>query len=263
MGVRCDVPGDPSIDAATEKRHNLSPLSRAREAFARRDWMGIVIELIVVTLGILLAFRVEQWGQQRNRNIEELQFLERLYRENARSVREMRDVYDLHRTKVTQLGTAIRSMDNPDALRLLAGREGYGCWQMQMPAATYNSTSSEELISSGRLNLVSSSQLRLQLRELAAAQAEDAALLGYRRDITQVEAPYLHPYYRLSLGPGPEPICFIDWPSLARDPKAITAIVHTYRAHARLEQSRKILLRKAEDAQHSLACALHKTECAS
>lgn len=256
------MPSVPSTEAATERRHELSRLGRIRGALARRDWAGIAIELIVVTLGVLLAFRVEQWGQQRNRGIEEQQFLERLYRENARSVRELRDVYDLHRTKVAQLGTAIRSKDKPDVLRQLARREGYGCWHMQMPAAAYNSTSSEELISSGRLNLVSNPQLRLQLRELASAQAEDAALLGYRRDITQVEAPYLHPYYRLSLGPGSEPTCFIDWPSLARDPNAISAIVHTYRAHARLEQSRKMLLDKAESAQRSLACALHKPECA-
>ena len=90
-----------------------------------------------------------------------------------------------------------------------------------------------------------------------------ASLLGYRRDITQLGAPYLIPYHRLSLGKGPEPICFIDWPSLARDPNAVSAIVHTYRAHARLEQSRKSLLSKAEAAQHSLACALHKPECAT
>jgi hypothetical protein len=230
-------------------------------AIGRRDWVGIIIEMAVVAIGVLLAFRVEQWGQQRNRNVEERQFLERLFRENARSVSELHEVYALHRTKVAQLGTAIRNKDRPAVLRQLAGREGYGCWHMQMPAATYNSTSSQELFASGRLNLVSDPQLRLQLRELASAQAEDAALLGYRREITQLGAPYLHQYYHLSLGPGPEPICFIDWPLLARDRNAISAIVHTYRAHARLEASRRLLLGKAEAAQRSLACALHKPEC--
>ena len=239
-----------------------SRLIRVRQALAQRDWVGISIELIVVTLGVLLAFRVEQWGQQRNRNIEERQFLERLYRENARSVGELRQIHALHRTKVDQLGTAIRNKDRPSVLRQLAGREGYGCWHMQMPAATYNSTASQELISSGRLNLISDPRLRLQLRELASAQAEDAALLGARREITQLGAPHLHSYYRFSLGPGPEPICFIDWPSLARDTDAISAIVHTYRAHARLEQGRRMLLAKAEAAQRSLACALRKPECA-
>ena len=234
-----------------------------RDSLARRDWVGIVIEMVVVALGILLAFRIEQWGQQRNRNIEERQFLERLYRENARSVRELRGIYDLHRTKVVQLGTAIRNKDRPDVLQQLARQEGFGCWQMQMPAAAYNATSSEELISSGRLNLITDPQLRSELRDLASAQAEDSVLLGYRRDITQLGAPELQPYYRLSLGPGPEPICFIDWPSLAQDERAISAIVHTYRAHARLEQGRKLLLDKAGAAQRSLACALRKPECAS
>jgi len=252
------MPAEPSPERGSEWR---SRLRRIRDALARRDWFGILIEMAVVTLGVLLAFRIEQWGQARNRSIEERQFLERLYRENARSVGELRSVYGLHRIKVAQLGTAIRNKNRPDVLRDLAGREGYGCWHMQMPPATYNSTSSEELIASGRLNLVSDSQLRLQLRELASAQAEDAQLLGYRRDITQLGAPYLNSYYRLSLGPGPEPVCFIDWPSLALAQNAMSAIVHTYRAHARLEQSRKALLGKAEAAQHSLACALQKPEC--
>ena len=222
-------------NADAEQPLKKSRLQRIREALLRRDWAGILIEMAVVTLGVLLAFRVEQWGQQRNRAIEERQFLERMYRENARSVGELREIYALHRRKVIQLGTAIRNKDRPEVLQQLARREGYGCWQMQMPAAAYNTTSSEELISSGRLNLISDPHLRSQLRELASAQAEDSLLLGYRRDITQLGASLLQPYYRLSLGAGPEPVCFIDWPSLARDRNAISAIVHTYRAHARLE----------------------------
>jgi hypothetical protein len=256
------MPNQPSTEVASARQQKLSRLSRVREAFARRDWVGIAIEMIVVALGVLLAFRVEQWGQQRNRMIEERQFLERLHRENARSVSELRNIHATHQTMVAQLGTAIRNKGKPDVLRQISGREGYGCWALQMPAATYNSTASAELIASGRLSLISDPQLRLQLRELASAQAEDSAQLAYRREITQLFDPYLHPYNRLSLGTGTEPICFIDWQALMRDSNALTALIRTYRAHARMAQSRRSLLGKAEAAQRSLTCALHKPECA-
>ena len=257
------MPGDPSTEAASESQHKLSRLSRVREAFARHDWVSIGIEMIVVALGVLLAFRIEQWGQHRNRNVEEQQFLERLYRESARSVSELRIVYAEHQTRVIQLGTAIRSKDQPDVLRQLAGREGYGCWALGMLPAAYNSTTAEELLASGRLSLISDPKLRSQLRELASAQAEDAVQLAYRRELTQLNDPYVLPYLRLSLGAGPEPLCFVDWPSLLRDQNALNAIARTYRAQARMAQGRKSLLNKAESAQRSLACALHKTECAT
>jgi len=238
-----------------------SRLMRVREALARRDWAGIGIEMVVVTLGVLLAFRIEQWGQQGARVAEEHEFLERLYRENARSVRELREIYAVHQSTVTQLGTAIRAQDNPTLLRQLAQKEGYGCWGMQMPAATYNTTASEELIASGRLSLISNPALRSQLRELAAAQAEGATQLDHRREVAQLFVPYFHSYHRLSLGSGPAPLCFMDWAGIMRDRNAFNAVVRTYRSHALMEQSRKALLSTAEDTQHALACELHKPAC--
>ena len=242
-------------------RPKRSRLVRIRAAFAARDWVGIAIELAVVALGVLLAFRIEQWGQQRNRSIEERQFLERLYRENAQSVDELQRIHALHRLTVGQLGSAIRAKDDSAVLARLSRQEGYGCWGMQMPSATYNTTAAQELVASGGLNLVSDPDLRLQLRELASAQIESASQLDLTREITQLFAPYLHPFHRLSLGARPEPLCFMDWTDMMRDRNAYNAVVRTYRAHARMEQSRRSLLGKVEDAQQALSCALEKPVC--
>ena len=193
--------------------------------------------------------------------MDERQFLERLYRENTRSIEELRRIYSIHKLTVAQLGAAIRAKDDPAVLARMSRQQGYGCWGMQMPAATYNTTAAQELVASGRLNLVSDPDLRLQLRELASAQIESASQLDLTREITQLFAPYLHPYHRLSLGAQPEPLCYMDWPGIMPDRSAYNAVVRTYRAHARMEQSRRELLAKVEDTQQELSCALEKPAC--
>lgn len=238
-----------------------SRFSRFRATWSARDWVGVCIEILIVALGVLLAFRVEQWGEQRKRSAEEHDFVERFYRENGQSIRELRAVDRLHSRTVEELKQAIRAKAQPATLASLARREGFGCWMMQVPAATYSNTASQELVGSGRLSLVQDAELRADIRSLAAAQSEGAARVAYSREITQLFSPYLHRYHQLSLGDAPEPICFVDWSSLMNDQAAATAIVRTYRAHVLAQQNRRDLLRESERVQGSLACALAKPDC--
>ena len=46
-------------------------LERILSAFRGRDWAGITIELLVVTLGVLLAFQIDQWAQNRRQARED------------------------------------------------------------------------------------------------------------------------------------------------------------------------------------------------
>ena len=50
-------------EAPTAKKGRLVRISDALRA---RDWLGLGLELAVVTIGVLLAFEIEQWGQRRN-----------------------------------------------------------------------------------------------------------------------------------------------------------------------------------------------------
>src|SRR6187551_1741348 len=61
-----------------------------------RDWVGIGIELAVVTVGILLAFQIDQWGQDRRQAREERQFLERMWRETKDAIAENDWAMDVH-----------------------------------------------------------------------------------------------------------------------------------------------------------------------
>ncbi len=241
---------------------SLQPrLERIRAALGARDWVGIGIEMIVVMLGVLLAFRIEQWGQSRTRAVEERQFIERLYRENARAIAEAREITAFHRDMASQMRTALSHQNDPEALRRLSKIEGYACWPLFMPAAPYNDTASEELIGSGKLSLISDPKLRLSLRELASAQAFGAKQLESSREIARLFFPYLRPYYQLSLGSRAVPDCYGDWPALMQNQAARNDLLRLYRTHARLEVYRRAQLIKAEEAQTALACALRSDDC--
>ena len=61
-------------------------LTRLTDTLRRRDWLGTGIELAVVTLGVLLAFQIDQWGDRRKQAQEEQQLLGRLYFEYQRAI---------------------------------------------------------------------------------------------------------------------------------------------------------------------------------
>src|SRR3954467_14229839 len=88
-------------------------LVRLSDALRARDWLGLVLELAVVTIGVLLAFQIEQWGQRRHQAREERDFLERLYGENQASARELRELLQLHDKVVREVGAAIRARNDP------------------------------------------------------------------------------------------------------------------------------------------------------
>lgn len=98
-----------------------------------RDWFGIVIEVAVVTLGVLFAFQIDQWGQDRRQRREEQQFLERMWRETTVGLRENDWVVQVHARNRRVAVEGLRGANDPSAL---AGslRSPRSCWsQLSRP----------------------------------------------------------------------------------------------------------------------------------
>src|SRR5687768_14664056 len=105
-------------------------LKRIRAALRNRDWTGIAIEFAVVTLGVLLAFQVDQWGQDRRQARQERQFLERMWRETEQAMRENDWVVGLHaRSRLT----LTRALNARNDVRELTRFAGFGCGFDSMP----------------------------------------------------------------------------------------------------------------------------------
>ncbi len=247
--------------SAIQSYPRLRRFERLRHALAEHNWLSVGIEILIVTIGVLLAFEIEQWGERRERASEERQLLERLYVENQQGIAELRAVLPNHVKAVRELGTVVRLQDQPERLAQLARQESWGCGVATLPSAPYNDTASEELIASGRLNLISDRRLRDQARMLSAVQQQGATQLGYARSLALIVVPPINRFYHYQLGAGPDPICHIDYGELVKDVEARNSVARAYRSQQLMMQMREGTLAESLKLQAMLACKLDKPEC--
>ena len=105
----------------------MGRLNHALSLLKQRDWVGIGIEFAVVTLGILLAFQIDQWGQDRRQARDERQFLQRMWRETALAIRENDWAVQIHSASRRGGVEGLNSTGNEPALARLAATPQIGC----------------------------------------------------------------------------------------------------------------------------------------
>ncbi len=238
-----------------------SRLPRLLGALRARDWTGIGIEIAIVTIGVLLAFQVQQWGEARQRAKEERQFLERLYFEYQRGVDELRRVNRTHEQVMRDFRSAFAARDNPAQLKRYSQQVSFGCGGGYIRTTPFNDTIFTELLSSGRLDVVADPRLRDQIRDLAGAQAsmKDRAVLSV--EAARERAPLLHPYYRYELGADGKTLCYVGWPELVADPPALSGAAFVYRMHEFIYDGRRTLAADIARVRGEIGCALGKEAC--
>lgn len=236
-------------------------LSRLRDALRGRDWLGITIELLVVTLGVLLAFEIEQWGQRRERAAQERQFMEELFADTQSGVDELKGLTEVHDKVIREVPVALEARGDPAKIRALPRRRDFGCGLSRPLLAPYNDTAYEELIESGRMSLLSDPKLRKAVRDLAASQNWGASQGIFTREQLNINLPPLTPYYGITIGRDVEPLCRIDWPRLLSDDNAVYAATRLVRRHRQMWEARKRTFDLTLQVQQMLACKLDKPEC--
>lgn len=245
-------------EAAPIKRLRLQ---RLMEALRRRDWLGLAFEIAVVTLGVLLAFEIEQWGDRRARAAEERQFLERLYQEYQRGIDELDSAKRNHGKVRRDFQMAFAARGDPARLSQHASTVNMGCDAGYMRTTPFNNTAFEELISSGRLNLISNPDLRTRIRDLTTERSslKDRATAG--TEAAQARLETVRPYYRFELLPDGTTRCFTDWPKLFDDPRAVSDAAFIYRMHELVGGGRADLRRMTQEVRTAIGCELGKETC--
>jgi hypothetical protein len=244
-------------DVTTPTEAGQSRLKRTALAFRERDWAGIAIEVAVVTLGVLLAFQFDQWAQDRRQAREERQFLERMWRETSEAIGENDWVISMHAVNRRLLIRGLAMRNDPQAL--LDNKRG--CGADSLPGLGFNDTSYEELTGSGRLNIVSDPQLRMELRRVAAAQADAVAQLTYSRQRSIPIRRALEPYWRFDIDKEGKRQCRVNWPGLAKDPLAVNAVVSGERNQVLMWWKRAYTRDMLAIAHNHIACKLGKPDC--
>ena len=238
-----------------------SRLSRLRDALRTRDWLGIGIELVVVTLGVLLAFQIDQWGDRRKQAREERQFMEQLYADTRVGADELRPIIEIHRKFLREAGSALLAAGDSRKMAALPHGVGFGCGLPGFTPAPYNDTAYTDIVESGRLGLLSDPTLRTAVRDLAASQLLGASEVVSGREQLQIYLPPLDPYYRVSIDGKFQPVCHIDWRRLLSDQSAVNGMARGVRRHLQVLRARERTYRQTLRVQQMLACRLGKPEC--
>jgi hypothetical protein len=235
-------------------------LQRLMEALRRRDWLGLVFEVLVVTLGVLLAFEIEQWAQERQRAASERQFLERLYAEYGRAGEEMRRAIGNHDRIIGLHRRAYAARHDQHRLEAYSGELG-ACEAGYLRTTPFSDTVFQELISSGKLDRIRDPDLRGKIRDLTTKQAELKDRANGGRDVLRDQNPFVIKYYRYEILADGRSTCRVQWRHLFTDPAAVTAAIRMYRMHELVRQGRRDLLRETEAVRKDVGCALGKPEC--
>ena len=250
-----------SATASDEQVIRPGRIRRAAELLRERDWLGIGIELAVVTLGILLAFQIDQWGQDRRQARDERQFLERMWRETGLGIQENDWAIQLHARVRSRGIEGLNSANDAAELARLAAIPQQGCGLTSFPGLGFNDTSYEELGATGRLNLVSDPELRADLREAAAAQADAVTQLNYSRSLGIPIYEALQPFLIVDFDGDGNPTCRTDWPRLVKDHSARNSVVRAVRLHVLIWQKRAYARDMLAKAHNRIACKLGKPDC--
>ena len=236
-------------------------LSRILDALRGRDWLGITIELLVVTLGVLIAFEIEQWAQRRERAAQERQFMAELFADTQSGAEELKGLIEVHEKVVREVPVALAARGSPAKISALPRRRDFGCGLSRPLLAPYNDTAYEELVQSGRMSLLSDAKLRKAVRDLAASQNWGASQGIFTREQLNINLPPLTPYYDIRIGGDPAGACRIDWPKVLADDPAVYAATRLLRRHGQMLETRKRTFDLTLQVRQMLACKLGKPEC--
>lgn len=243
----------------TADRAELRPgRQRVLALLRERDWVGVGIELAVVTIGILLAFQIDQWGQDRRQAREERQFLERMWRETKEAIAENDWAIDVHARNRRSAVEALAHMNDSAALARFSAR---GCGLTSFPGLGFNDTSYEELSASGRLNTVIDPALRAELRQVAAAQAGAVTQLNYSRLLSVPNQQAIDQYFDWGFDENGNRTCSVRWSALVKDHSARNAVVRSARLQMFMWHHRAYTRDMLAKAHNRIACKLGKPDC--
>ena len=222
-----------------------------------------VFEIAIVTVGVLLAFQIDQWAQDRRQDRDERQFLERMWRETGEALEETSWAMTLHARFRREFIDGFNALGDRVSLARLARTPNVGCRATVMPVLGFNNTSFQELSASGRLNIISDQELRSEVRDVVAAQADAEGNRQNNYGLAIENQRALNPYYVLGIDQNDNRTCRMDWSRLANDPDARNALVRSARLHTLLWNKRAYARDKLAIAHNRIACLLGKHDCQS
>jgi len=241
-------------------------LRRLLRHWKTQNWLGVLLDLLVVIAGILIGLRIDAWRDQVQDREDEQQYLERLLDDaeaNTRGIEDVLERMDYLREEGRQAlerllsGEVLSPDDQARTVRALvvAG---------ELPNPAVARGTYDELIATGRMPIIEDQELRTLLQQEMAAHLKAAARAqAHRQALIQAE-PFSDRHAILAgeaTSAGVKLEKRYDLVSLRQDSEALVAFFNQIEASEQFSAERQAELGKATEVRDRLRCLLKKSTC--
>ncbi len=239
-------------------------LRRFMQHMNEQNWLAVGLDLIVVITGIFLGMQLTEWNESRkNRKLEEV-YLNRLYSDVQANVHAISRIRRLHQDYFEHIIDVADYLQKgvPDKSRhdvLAKKRLG----DTVLPAVPLRTGSWDELVSTGRLNILRNEELRAFLQSMMSESKFAVDQLNYFRQESLSIATALDKFRTIRIKSDPEHSMIIhrNFKPFLGDQSLIDMLGDAAAQHYMIGHYRQIELDEAKKALKSLACLLAKPEC--
>jgi len=191
---------------------------RMINALKRQDWTAVAIEFLLVLVGVLLAFQINEWASERQAGAEREAATGRLLVEAEEDVAYFRSEFEDHQEQVRELSYALDRVQNgiwrkEDEARMRAGLTS----SVYLDAPSPPSSVYEDIVAAGMLGKIGDPQLRSAISVYRAKLELLTTLITYIRQIApKLDRESSLRYVYDSSGPRPARL-EVDFAALGRD----------------------------------------------
>jgi hypothetical protein len=149
-------------------------------------------EILLVVIGILIALQINTWNENRINKNKEAAIISDLHQEFQKNKAKLDTTINYHRAIVGAIGEVMHLIDEPD--EVLSKHNTDSLIYLTIDHTDYSPSQSviSELISSGKLNLISSDSLRMLIFEWGSAMEEKVEAYETMDEMSQnLTLPYL------------------------------------------------------------------------
>lgn len=239
------------------RRASLAAWSRAAGRARKADWWAVAGELLIVVVGILIAFQLDRWSEGWRGAKDRSAYLQRLVEESDENVAALKGLDKQFGEVTEEVGRMARAVDDPARRAALRFTGDRACRALQMPASKLQTSALEESGNPAALQLVPDPTLRRLIHGAVAQNRYADRQIEYFRDTFQRFGERFDPYanWRVDQA-GKEIGCSVDFEDLAREPRIRTLLARIYRDRLRFSEIHAAQIETQRAVGQRAACLL-------
>lgn len=222
-------------------------LKRITQSLRRQDWAMVAIEFVLVLMGVLLAFQINNWGNRRTELSAHQEITERLLGEAEEDVAYLRTTVRAQKSRSRDLNFVLERIEagelpRGETDRFASGLMGLeGTLPLSPPSTVY-----QDIVSSGNLTKIGDPSLRRLIGQFRATLAfEDRVHSQIQASVPSIiRFPAINVSYKPSENLGQTAVSF-DFQGILADERLRKELVRTGQMQRFLLRWREQSLRDA------------------